>query len=177
MKKERVYEVTIEGIDKSTGEVIPLRTFQTEVLCVIPYRRKINNKRWFIMFQDFLKQLVKDKGLKGQDYRVLIYLLSELDWDNWSHIPQRVISKETGIPQPEVAKSIKKLKEKGIIQVVKDSRSNKYRINPGFVWKGEYKKREAVVPSFEKKKEVEIVIYPGESKEKEKEKEEPVIVV
>jgi biotin operon repressor len=146
--KKIVYEVTIEGVNKSTGEVVPLKTFQTEALFVIPYRKKIHNNGWFVMFQDFLKQLAKDKDLKGQDYRVLNYLLSELDWENWLQVPQRVISKETGIPRPEVAKSIKKLKEKGIIQVVRDGRSNRYRINPNLVWKGRYGTRENVIPLF-----------------------------
>ena len=148
-KEKRVYQVAIEGIDKSTGEVISLNTFQTEALFVIPYqRRKINHNGWFIMFQDFLEQLAKDKDLKGQDYRVLNYLLSKLDWENWLQVPQRAIAQEIGIPQPKVAKSIKKLKDKGIIQVVKDGRSNRYRINPNLVWKGRYGTRENVIPLF-----------------------------
>jgi len=109
MKREGHFEVKVEGIDPSTGEVLPFERFQTEALFVIPYRKRITHKRWFVMFQDFLEQLAKDKDFKGQDYRVLNYMLSKLDWENWVQVPQRVIAEDLGIPRPEVAKSLKKL--------------------------------------------------------------------
>jgi DNA-binding transcriptional ArsR family regulator len=142
MKREGHFEVKVEGIDPSTGEVLPFEVFRTQALYVIPQRKKIAQGGWFVMFQSFLRQLARDKDLTGQDHRVLNLMLAELDWENWVQIPQRAIAEELGMPQPKVAKSIKKLSQKGIIEVVRDGRSNRYRINPELVWKGKYAKRE-----------------------------------
>ena len=155
MKKAGYWRVEVEGIDPSTGEVIPFRVFEAEALWVIPYRKKIHHKRWFVMFQDFLEQLAKDKELTGTHRRVLDFLLSKMDFENWVQIPQRVIAQELDIPRRKVVEAIKILTEKGIIQKVRDGRSNRYRIHPDLVWKGRYRDRKAaqdnVVPLHLKK--------------------------
>lgn len=143
-KMDGLFKMEVEGIDPSTGEVIRFESFYTEALLVVPYRKRITHKRWFVMFQDFLEQLAKDKELTGTHLRVLFFLFSKVDFENWVQIPQRVIANELKIPRQKVGEAIKLLKEKAIIQVVKDGRSNRYRIHPELIWKGRYKDRTKV---------------------------------
>ena len=135
------FKMEVEGVDPSTGEVIRFESFYTEALLVVPYRKKITHKGWFIMFQNFLEQLAKDRELTGTHLRVLFFLFSKVDFENWVQVPQRVIAKELGIPRPEVTKVLKVLSEKGIIQKVRDGRCNRYRIHPELIWKGRYRDR------------------------------------
>ncbi len=127
---------TIASVDLETGEVlsgVPMwfagqkRTAFT----------KLYDKRWFIMAQDALVILAKDKELTLEPKNVLLYLLSQLDFENFIHIPQVHIAEELGMDKAKVSKSIKLLTEKGIlIRGPKRSRSSSFRLNPNFGYKG-----------------------------------------
>ena len=45
--------------------------------------------------QEALKLLATDRDLKGETYRVLLLLLSQLDFENWIQITQKEISDST----------------------------------------------------------------------------------
>jgi predicted transcriptional regulator len=94
-------------------------------------------ERWFIMAQDALVLLAKDKDLTLEPKNVLLYLLSQLDFENFMHVPQVEIAEALGMDKAKVSKSIKLLTEKGIlIRGPKQSRSSSFRLNPNFGYKG-----------------------------------------
>jgi len=121
----------IVSIDKDTGEKID----GVLVLCGV----KINPYAggWIVNSQEALKQLAKDKELTGETYKVLLYLFSILDFENWIQIPQIEIAKELEIHRQHINRSIKKLELKEIIiKGPKLGRSYSFRLNPYFAWKG-----------------------------------------
>lgn len=87
---------------------------------------------------DFLKitgKLAIDPDLDGVDYRVFLYLFSRLDLDNAMRVPQVEIAEALGKRTEHISRSIRRLKEKGIIKSVdKLSRSPVFRLNPDY-WK------------------------------------------
>jgi DNA-binding MarR family transcriptional regulator len=95
------------------------------------------DKRWFIMAQDALVILAKDKDLTLEPKNVLLYLLSQLDFENFMHVPQVEIAEALGMDKSKVSKAIKLLTEKGIlIRGPKQARSSSFRLNPNFGYKG-----------------------------------------
>jgi DNA-binding MarR family transcriptional regulator len=98
---------------------------------------KLYDKRWFIMAQDALVILAKDKDLTLEPKNVLLYLLSQLDFENFMHVPQVEIAETLGMDKSKVSKAIKLLTEKGIlIRGPKQARSSSFRLNPNFGYKG-----------------------------------------
>ncbi len=90
----------------------------------------------FIMAQDALVILAKDKDLTLEPKNVLLYLLSQLDFENFMHVPQVEIAEALGMDKSKVSKAIKLLTEKGIlIRGPKQARSS-FRLNPNFGYKG-----------------------------------------
>jgi len=121
----------IISIDKDTGEQID----GVIVLCGV----KINPYAggWIVNSQEALKLLAVDKDLTGETYKVLLYLFSILDFENWIQIPQTEIAKELHIHRQHVNRAIKKLESKEILlKGPKLGRSYSFRLNPNFGWKG-----------------------------------------
>lgn len=79
-----------------------------------------------------VKEIARDKKLKGTDLRVLLYLFSELTGDRWRFIPQRVIAQELNIPREKVSVSLKRLESRNIIKVKRRGRCNYYKLNEDF---------------------------------------------
>lgn len=91
------------------------------------------------MSQEALLQLAQS-NLNGEDLKVLFALLARLDFENFVQAHQQEISEQTGIRQPNIARSIKHLCEHGIIiKGPKVGRSNTYRLSPTFGFKGKSK--------------------------------------
>jgi len=111
----------------------------TDSIVIVAPKKKMRNVRWFMGFQDFIEELSKDREIKGEDYRVLLFLLGNMDFENWIQVTQESIAKELGMERTNVTKAIKKLSKKGIIEVAKRGRMNIYRLNPDIAWRGSYK--------------------------------------
>ena len=121
----------IVSIDKHTKEQLE----GVIVLC----RSKKNpySKGWIMNSQEALKLLAVDEDLTGESYKVLLYLLSILDFENWIQIPQKIIAEELGMQKQRISRSIKVLEQKEIIlRGDKLGRSYAFRLNPYFGWKG-----------------------------------------
>ena len=70
---------------------------------------------------DFLKitgKLAIDPDLDGVDFRVFLYLFSRLDFDMSMRVPQVEIAEALGRRTEHISRSIRKLKQKGIIAPV-----------------------------------------------------------
>src|SRR5262245_52569659 len=66
-------------------------------------------------FRDGLRELATDRRCIGQDYRVLLFLMSVLEWGNWLRVSQTDMAQELGISRHAVWKSIHRMKEYGIL--------------------------------------------------------------
>lgn len=83
------------------------------------------------IFNESLLAVVLDEDLTGQDFRVLFYIFSTMEWENFYQKSQKAIADELGIRQQHVSKSFSKLISKGWLRIVGQiGRQNVYRINP-----------------------------------------------
>jgi predicted transcriptional regulator len=110
---------------------------------------KIKGNRWMMTFQDSLAVIAKDKDLNGQTMRVLMLVLSALDFENYINIKQVEIAKELDMQKTHVSTAMRRLVEKGIILKVKEGSTTGYKLNPNYGWKGKasnmQKERERIV--------------------------------
>jgi hypothetical protein len=98
---------------------------------------------WVMNSQEALEILAMDRDLKGETYRVLLFLLSKLDFENWIQLPQTEIAEKLEMHKQDVNKAIKLLEHKSILlRGPKVGRSYAFRLNPYFGWKGKVKNLE-----------------------------------
>ena len=118
-------------IDLDTGEVLE------EGIPVWIGRKPKLTERWFMAFQDAFEALAKDRELTDEPKRVLLFLFSRLDFDNFLQLSQSEISSELSMNKSKVSLAIKLLADKQIIlRGPKVGRSSSFRLNPNFGWKG-----------------------------------------
>jgi hypothetical protein len=126
MRKRR-----IASVDQDTGEVLE----GVVVYCGV--KQNPYSKGWVMNSQDAMEILARDKDIKGETHRIIWYLLSRLDFENWIQITQKEISEELGINKVNVSKAITLLEEKElIVRGPKIGRTYAFRLNPMFGWKG-----------------------------------------
>lgn len=134
----------IELVDKSTGEVV-------EELAMLVPRRKQNgfNKEWAAMGQLSFQTIAESDDLRGQDYRIMFFLMSILDWNNMLIVSQRKVAKHLGISPVNVSQSIKKLVNLEILEKGKMvGRSYTYKLNPNIAWKGSAKEHHKAIDDY-----------------------------
>ena len=123
----------IEQVDQKTGEVLQ------GCMVWIPERPKLT-ERWFMAFQDAFEELAKDREITNEPRRVLDYMFSKLDFENFIQLSQKEIIEILGINKSNVSKAIKLLTRKQIVlEGPKVGRSRCYRLNPNYGWKGRLK--------------------------------------
>ena len=124
----------IASFDQDTGEVLE----GVLVYCGVKYNPYSTG--WIMNSQEALKLLAVDRELKGETYRVLLLLLSLLDFENWIQITQKEISETLEMKKSQVSRAISLLEEKEIVlKGPKVGRSYAFRLNPYFGWKGDVK--------------------------------------
>lgn len=87
-----------------------------------------------MVFQEILKRSSKELGY--EEIRVFNFMVGLCEFENWIHISQSDLSSELSIKPSNISRSIKGLKEKGYIEVIKKSNNNYYRLKPNVGWKG-----------------------------------------
>ena len=118
-------------IDLDTGEVL-----EEGIPVWIGRKPKITD-RWFMAFQEAFEQLAKDRDLTDEHRRMLFYLMSRLDFDNYIQVAQNEIAEALGMHKQHVSRAIKLLEEKSIIlRGPKVGRSNTFRLSTTLGWKG-----------------------------------------
>ena len=91
-------------------------------------------------FQDAFEELAKDREITNEPRRVLDYMFSKLDFENFIQLSQKEIIEILGINKSNVSKAIKLLTRKQIVlEGPKVGRSRCYRLNPNYGWKGKVK--------------------------------------
>ena len=127
----------IASVDRDTGEVLE----GVVVYCGV--KRNPYAKGWVMNSQEALELLATDKELTGENYRVLLLLLSRLDFENWIQITQSEIAEKLHLKKQNVSRAISLLNSKGILlRGPKVGRSYAFRLNPYFGWKGKVKNLE-----------------------------------
>ena len=148
MRGSKVARRKIGSVDLDTGEVLD------GVVVICGLKRNPYSGGWVMNAQEALEILAVDRDLKGETYRVLLFLLSRLDFENWIQVPQVEIALKLQMHKQDVNKAMKLLESKGIIlKGPKAGRSYAFRLNPYYGWKGkvkhldEYRQKEAEDPT------------------------------
>lgn len=86
--------------------------------------------------------------LTRHEYRVIFYLLGNMEYGNYCYLTQSAMSEELGIAQPNISKTIKSLQSKGLLFKEKTNKGNAIRLNACIAWRGrddkEYYRRYAI---------------------------------
>ena len=124
----------LQQIDSETGEII-----DGFVAYVVPKRKNGFGQGWLAMAQNGA-EILSQSNLSGNDFKVLMKLLSVLDYENLIQVSQAEIARELNMHRQHVQRSIKRLLDLGIVlEGVKIGISRSYRLNPNFGWKGSAK--------------------------------------
>jgi len=120
-----------ELVNTETGELVPAITW---------IRQKWKGDPFLMVFQASFEALAKDKEITLDARRILDFLFSRLDFENYILIPQVEIATELGMQRSNVSRAMSILLGKGIIlEGPKVNRSRGYRLNHDFGWKGTLK--------------------------------------
>ena len=88
------------------------------------------------MGQDMMEVVAKS-SLTGNDLKVLMLLLSRLDYENLLVINQSELAESIGIARQHFGRSMTKLTNEGILlKGPKIGVSRSFRLNPTYGWKG-----------------------------------------
>jgi len=138
----------ILSLDKNTGEILE------GVIVYCPVKNNPYSKGWTMNSQEASRIFASDKDLKGQTHRVLWYLLSILDFENWVHINYKDAIETLDMNRQNISRAISILESKEIIlRGTKIGSSYTFRMNPDFIWKGKVKNLE----EYRKEKEKETL--------------------
>lgn len=122
-------------LDLTTGEILGGQENRGSFV-FIPNRPKLK-ENWFMFFQNACEKLALDKSLSGESFRVLMYLLSNLDFENYIIIQQVEIAEKLDMKRANVSRAIKQLTDKEIlIKGPKLGRTYSYKLNSTYGWKG-----------------------------------------
>ena len=134
----------LQQIDSETGEII-----DGFVAYVVPKRKNGFGQGWLAMAQNGAKILAQS-NLSGNDFKVLMKLLSVLDYENLIQVSQADVARELNMHRQHVQRSIKRLIDLGIVlEGVRIGISRSYRLNPNFGWKGSAKGHRGAARAFE----------------------------
>ena len=150
-------KLNVHSVDAKTGEKLDYA-----VVAIAQKTPSAFGKRWIQMAQDPLTQIAEE--IKSVDQmRVLIMLISRVDFENWISVDQTEISQKLSMKPPNVSRAIKGLIEKQIVlKGPKIGHSVTYRLNPSYGWKGRAKgHREALRARMEEKG---LSVVPGSKK-------------
>jgi len=150
----------IVSINQDTGEILE------GVLAYFGVKYNPYTKGWIMVSQEALEILASDSELSKDAYKVLIFLMSKLDFENWIYITQREIAKRIKIDKSNVSKAINLLLSKTILlKGPSIGKSYGLRLNPFFGWKGKGKN----LDNYRKEEKDRIDILKNEiNKKKEK---------
>jgi DNA-binding MarR family transcriptional regulator len=88
-------------------------------------------------FQDSFEQVAKDPDMTREMFRVLNYLYSKLDFENYILQTQKAVAEELGMNKQNVSRAMRLLIAKQIIlESPKVGNVRCYRLNPNYGWKG-----------------------------------------
>lgn len=91
---------------------------------------------WIVCYQEAMKWLARE-NLPNQEYRVLMFLLGELDFENFIRIRQAGIGEALGMKPSAISRAIRGLLGRNILVAGPQMGTAKtYRLNPRMAYKG-----------------------------------------
>lgn len=130
-----------------TGEVL-----EGYVAYLAPKRQNGFRGRWLAVGQDDALDMLM-QFTRVEDFRVLVALLKELDYENLIVANQSDIARKLGMQRQNVGSAIKRLVEAGaILKGPKLGMNCSYRLNPNFGWKGSAKNHVKALDEHRKKR-------------------------
>jgi hypothetical protein len=121
-------------VDDWTGEV-QLDASEQKVMLYQP-RKNMRGADFVTLYQSDCRRLAQTR-MPSNAWRVLLYIVGSIDYENWVNQAQSVIADELGMQPTEVSKHVKQLVERGLI--VKSDRSYRacyMRLAQDVAWKG-----------------------------------------
>ena len=124
----------IASVDQNTGEILK----GIVVYCGVKHNPYA--KGWIMNSQEALELLATDEDLTKEAFRVLMFLMARLDFENWIQVSQKEIAEKLNMHKQNISRAIKLLQSKEIlIRGPKIGKSYAFRLNPDFGWKGKVK--------------------------------------
>lgn len=111
-----------------------------------PYKPK---EPYALVFIASLMVVLIENKLSRTDILVLLGYAQLMEYGNHISISQKDVASITGLMQPNVARSLKKLKEIGLIYSTKEAPNSLY-VNPRFIAKGDLKQFKKQLEGLEK---------------------------
>jgi DNA-binding MarR family transcriptional regulator len=155
--EKKAFENISEGIKKQLGE---------DVAVSVSIRRKIAKTPDFVMIYQEIGKKVLEGTISLSTSKVFFYLVMNIDFENFIGIDLKSISENIKMPLPTVKKTMRELKEIGILISIKDNfdtRRNIYRLNPVVAWKGKVNNRTKAI----KENPNQVKMFPDEDATKE----------
>jgi predicted transcriptional regulator len=124
----------LKQYDAATGEILN----DGFVAYIAPKRKNGFQEGWLAMGQGMVAvNLAKSANLQGQDFRVFLVLLANLEHENFILTPQARMAESIGMKPTHFSRSVSRLVEEGVIEKgPKIGRMNSYKLNPEYGWKG-----------------------------------------
>ena len=92
---------------------------------------------WLMVMQEALGALAQDRSFTWEMWRVWSHMISKLGFENWIVVPQKEIAETLNMKKENVSRAIKNLLSKGmILKGPKVGRTNAYKLNSSYAWKG-----------------------------------------
>ncbi len=109
---------------------------EDSVVNIFAQPRKYLKDDYARCFLEEIEYLALDKDFTGTDFRVLMVIIANLDFNNKVNISQKQLGEKLNIQRQEVTKSVKKLISKEYLHIIdKIGRQNIYMLNPYFIFK------------------------------------------
>ncbi len=109
-------------------------------LNLIPVTQKYLKEDYVRFFQGDMKGLANDKTLDGQDLRITLTIISNLNYNNIFNLSHRELAEQIEIQRPNVTKTVNKLVKRGYLQIIgKQGQQNIYMFNPNIAFKSRAK--------------------------------------
>ncbi|QUS62605.1 helix-turn-helix domain-containing protein [Synechocystis sp. PCC 7338] len=102
-----------------------------QLVTVLKHSKYLTKMPHFRIFNEGLTNVILDEDLTQQDFKVLLYVLNNMEYENLFQQSQGAIAEALGMQQPNISKAMKKLIAKDFIRIIGNiGRQNVYRISP-----------------------------------------------
>ena len=116
-------------------------------LYVVLLRRSKLKKDFFLAMGEGIMFLY-NLDLTKHEYRVILFLLSHMEFDNFCYNTQAYMADKLKVAQPDISKTLKSLELKGLIFRERTERGKVIRVSAVIAWRGrtgkEFEKRYAM---------------------------------
>lgn len=135
-----------------------------QLALIFPKRNNGFKEGWMALAQSPLMVLAQS-NISGETFRVLMAILSQLDFENWIQLRQAETAEKIGMKRSNFSRALRELEAlEVLIKGPKVGRSVTYRLNPNFGWKGSAKNHKEALKERMKKSGITDVIEGGKQK-------------